>query len=105
VKVPGTLAVAFSCAGPSGVPCLIGAGLAQEVVGVVFGMIRAAAWTTVRVWPPIAMVPLRLDVAKFPCTPTATVPLPVPLAIHMLTHESDVLAVQSQPGSVATSTV
>ena len=33
--MPGTLAVAFNCVAPSGVPCVMAAGVAQDTVGVV----------------------------------------------------------------------
>jgi len=38
----GTLAVALNCVAPSGVPCVMAAGVAQEMYGVIF----VAAFTT-----------------------------------------------------------
>jgi hypothetical protein len=56
-----------------------------------------AAWVTVNVWPPMAMVPVRVLLVVFAATLYATVPLPVPLAPPvMVIHESVVAAVHEE---------
>ena len=96
--------MAFSCAEPSGVPCLMAGGVAHDTAGVFLAATPSApagagapSCVTVRVRPPIVMVPVRLADAVFAFTSNGTVPLPDPLAVHTVTQARGVVAAQRHP--------
>ena len=78
------------------------AGVAQDNVGVVRG---AASCVSVRVCPPIVMVPPRLDEDAFAWTSKGAVPLPEPPAVQSVTQDKEVVTAHSHPAPVETSTV
>jgi hypothetical protein len=61
-----------------------------------------AACVTVKVWPAIATVPVRLAVAAFAATVNVTVPPPLPLAGLTAIQAAALAAVQVQPVAVVT---
>jgi hypothetical protein len=64
----------------------------------------AAACVTVRVWPAIVAVPVRLVVAVLATTVTATVPFPPPLAGLTVIQLAPLAAVQLHPAAAVTPT-
>lgn len=66
---------------------------------------QAPAWSTVKGWPAIVIVPVRAAPA-LAATVKSTVPLPLPLAPAVIViHVSAVVAVHTQPVAVVTATV
>jgi hypothetical protein len=63
------------------------------------------ACVTVKVWPAIVMVPLRVDVPGLAATEYATCPFPLPFApLVTVTHDVLLLAVHAQPLAAVTAT-
>src|SRR3954465_12280702 len=66
----------------------------------------AAAWLTVKVWPAMVAVPVRVVVAVLAATLIATVPLPLPLAPPgPVSHGAALAAVQAQPIGLVAATL
>src|SRR5687767_5984761 len=66
----------------------------------------AAAWLTVKVWPPMFNVPDRDEVVVFAATLNPTEPLPLPLTgVVSVIHEARALAVHGQLVPAVTATL
>jgi hypothetical protein len=73
---------------------------------IVYEQAVAAACVTVKVWPAIVMVPVRVDVAVFCATEYDTVPAPLPDAPAVTVIQAALLAaVHAQPADALTPTV
>ena len=77
-----------------------------EVVGEIVNVHGAPAWVTVKVCPPIVIVPVRDVVPVLAATLYATVPLPLPVApLVIVIHDALLVAVQLQLAPLVTPTV
>lgn len=94
---PAAVVTATGVPAPPDAPIDCDVGLIEKLHG-------AAAWLTVKVWPPIVTVPDRVP-PVFAATFTLTEPLPLPLApLAIVSHGALLVAVQVQPAAVDTAT-